>query len=102
MSPFDHGLERNGQYTYSRRILADVEFEVTTVEFRNGGRPHPVGVFWILHDQGILSWTRTYIQPRVTSRNGRTLETLTLWSADSMVIQFGVDVAGRFSSSPIG
>lgn len=89
------------QYTYPRRILADVEFEVTTIEFRNAGRPHPVGMFWILHDQDILSWTHTYIQPLVTSRNERIPERLTLRSADSMVIQFGVDVAGRFSSSPV-
>lgn len=98
MSGLSHSLKRRGaRYTHSRRVLADVKFEETAIEFRDGDRPHPIGMFWILEDQNIVSWTRTS-SLGLASRNPGIYETLTLRSANSMVIQLGVDVAGSFSS----
>lgn len=84
--------------THSRRVFADDEFEVTAIDFGDGDRPHPVRVFWILDDQNVVSWTRTS-SLRLHNEMRGIHETLTLWSANSMVTQLGVDVAGSFDST---
>ena len=41
---------------HSRRVFADEDFEVTTVEFGDGGRPHPVRMLRILEDHNVFGW----------------------------------------------